>query len=188
MMDKLLIKYASPTLAGIKTGNLFKVYRNNEMNLEKEIENYNLLLNYLDIYLDIIYSCDRYNLVYIYRSKMLLNILENKNVIEFLNLYEYEGVILKDYINHLKDRFKFLCKTPHEIGIFLGYPLDDVKDFIKYKGSNYKICGCWKVYNDIESCNHKFKMFKICTELFSCLYDSNYPLEALIYDGIKFEL
>ena len=40
MIDKLLIKYASPTLAGIKTGNLFKVYKSDEINLDKEIKNY----------------------------------------------------------------------------------------------------------------------------------------------------
>ena len=33
MLDKFLIKYASPTLGKIKTGSLFKVYKNNLFNL-----------------------------------------------------------------------------------------------------------------------------------------------------------
>lgn len=173
MIDNLLIKYASPTLAGIKTGNLFKIYRSDEINLEKEIENYNLVFNSIDLYLDIIYSCDKYALIYIYRQKMLSNTLRNADVVEFLNLYGYnECFILSHYINHLKYRFNMLRSTPHEIGIFLGYPIDDVKDFIKYKGSNCKICGCWKVYNDIDTCSYKFKMFKISTEIFE--YFCNY--------------
>ena len=81
MIDRILIKYASPTLAGVKTGSLFKIYKNNQLDLNKEIRNYNLLLNPLDVYLDIIYTCDKYSLIYLYRLKMLLHDLKNKNVI-----------------------------------------------------------------------------------------------------------
>ena len=38
ILDKLLIKYASPTLGGIKTGSLFKVYKSSCIDLKKEIE------------------------------------------------------------------------------------------------------------------------------------------------------
>ena len=55
ILDKLLIKYASPTLGGIKTGSLFKVYKSSCIDLKKEIDYYNLSLNYLDLYLDILY-------------------------------------------------------------------------------------------------------------------------------------
>lgn len=37
---------------------------------------------------------------------------------------------------------------PHEVGLFLGYPLDDVTGFIEQKGKNYKCCGIWKVYGN----------------------------------------
>lgn len=181
MIDKLLIKYASPTLAGVKTGSLFKIYKNNNLDLNKEIENYNLLLNSLDVYLNIIYTCDKYDLIYLYRLKMLLDDFRNQNIIDFLKYYGYEGTTIKDYIFHLKNRFELFHKTPHEIGVFLGYPLNDVKDFIKYKGNNFKICGCWKVYNDVELCSEKFKLFKKYTQVFSYLYNNNYPLEALVF-------
>ncbi|WP_434798834.1 DUF3793 family protein [Terrisporobacter vanillatitrophus] len=186
MIDKLLIKYASPTLAGVKTGSLFKIYKNNKLNLNIEVGNYNLLLNSLDVYLDIIYTCDKYDLIYLYRSKMLLNDLKNKNVIDFLSTYGYESINTKDYISHLKYRFELFHKTPHEVGVFLGYPLNDVKDFIKYKGNNFKICGCWKVYHHVELCSNKFEIFKKYTQIFTYLYDNNYPLETLVHDGIKF--
>lgn len=181
MIDKLLIKYASPTLAGVKTGSLFKIYKNNNLDLNKEIENYNLLLNSLDVYLNIIYTCDKYDLIYLYRLKMLLKDFKNQHIIDFLKYYGYEGTNIKDYIFHLKNRFELLHKTPHEIGVFLGYPLNDVKDFIKYKGNNFKICGCWKVYNDVELCSEKFKLFKKYTQVFSYLYNNNYPLESLVF-------
>ena len=41
---------------------------------------------------------------------------------------------------------------PHEIGLFLGYPLGDVIGFIKNAGQNCKCVGCWKVYcNECEA-------------------------------------
>ncbi len=38
---------------------------------------------------------------------------------------------------------------PHEIGIFLGYPLADVEGFIHNGGKNYILCGMWKVYQRV---------------------------------------
>lgn len=181
MIDKLLIKYASPTLAGVKIGSLFKVYKDNKLNINTQITNYNLLLNSLDVYLEIIYTCDKYDLIYIYRSKMLLNVLKDKSVTNFLSTYGYKDINMEGYIDHLKYRFELFHKTPHEVGVFLGYPLNDVKDFIKYKGNNFKICGCWKVYNDVELCINKFKIFKRYTLLFTYLYENNYSLEMLIH-------
>ena len=42
------------------------------------------------------------------------------------------------------------CQFPHEIGVFLGYPLEDVKGFIENKGKNFLYSGYWKVYSDVE--------------------------------------
>lgn len=35
---------------------------------------------------------------------------------------------------------------PHEIGLFLSYPPEDVRGFIEHKGHESKCEGCWKVY------------------------------------------
>ena len=41
---------------------------------------------------------------------------------------------------------------PHEIGLFLGYPLGDVIGFIDNGGKNSRCTGCWKVYcNECEA-------------------------------------
>lgn len=39
---------------------------------------------------------------------------------------------------------------PHEIGIFLGYPLEDVQGFIDDPAAKTGLCGYWKVYADLE--------------------------------------
>ena len=180
MLDKLIIKYASPTLGKIKTGSLFKVYKNNQINLKEDIKYYNSLLNDLDLYLEIIYSSDKYNLIYIYNLQMLLNDINEKDVNDFLKIYGYKCEFIEDYITYLKERLNSLRKTPHEVGIFFGYPLDDVKCFIKYKGKNFKLSGCWKVYNDVENCSKKFEDFKKYRDEFTYLYENNYSLKFLV--------
>ena len=53
---------------------------------------------------------------------------------------------------------------PHEIGIFLGYPAEDVRGFVENGGCNYKLCGCWKVYGSVESARRKFAAYDRCRE------------------------
>ena len=38
---------------------------------------------------------------------------------------------------------------PHEIGIFLGYPVEDVRGFIENEGQKYLMIGYWKVYKNL---------------------------------------
>lgn len=56
---------------------------------------------------------------------------------------------------------------PHEIGIFLGYPLEDVDGFITHQGENCKLCGCWKVYGNVEQARRTFANYEKC-RVFLC--------------------
>ena len=58
----------------------------------------------------------------------------------------------------------------NEIGIFLGYPLADVKGFIENAGKNSKCSGCWKVYcNECEAIK-TFKKFEKCKKVYQKLW------------------
>lgn len=47
---------------------------------------------------------------------------------------------------------------PHEIGLFLGYPLCDVRGFIEdARGGVCLGCGYWKVYGEVEEREKLFK-------------------------------
>ena len=59
---------------------------------------------------------------------------------------------------------------PHEIGLFLGYPLSDVIGFIENKGWNYTCCGCWKSYGDPEKAQAYFDLCRRCTSRYCELY------------------
>jgi hypothetical protein len=62
---------------------------------------------------------------------------------------------------HLKNQFA--CGAfPHEIGLFLGYPVGDVLGFVEHKGRDYKLCGYWKVYGDVERAKLCFRRYDLC--------------------------
>jgi hypothetical protein len=66
-------------------------------------------------------------------------------------------------LKYLKKRFENET-FPHEIGLFLGYPVEDVLGFVKHKGRNYKLCGYWKVYGDVEQAKLRFRQYDECRE------------------------
>jgi hypothetical protein len=69
-------------------------------------------------------------------------------------------LVMLDYLNKQFSRYDF----PHEIGLFLGYPPEDVLGFVKHKGRNYKLCGYWKVYGDVEQAQKLFRQYDVCRE------------------------
>ena len=68
---------------------------------------------------------------------------------------------------------------PHEVGLFLGYPLEDVIGFISNKGENYYQVGPWKVYSDQETAVKKFEKFKKCTMIYKRLFSEGKTLQQL---------
>jgi hypothetical protein len=49
---------------------------------------------------------------------------------------------------------------PHEIGLFLGYPPEDVRGFIQDRGRSALASGYWKVYGNVVEAKQTFKKFR----------------------------
>lgn len=71
------------------------------------------------------------------------------------------------------------CEFPHEIGYFLGYPYDDVREFIVQRGENYKVFGAWKVYANVEQALATFDAYRACTQYFTFVYQQGCSLAQL---------
>lgn len=68
---------------------------------------------------------------------------------------------------------------PHEIGVFLGYPLYDVVGFIENAGRNFTCCGCWKAYGDPSAAQRHFAQLNKCTTVYLRLFRSGTPIQRL---------
>lgn len=55
--------------------------------------------------------------------------------------------------------FRFRDRCPHEVGVFLGIPTDDIRGFMRHGGMNCHFCSYWKVYHEPEAARERFARF-----------------------------
>ena len=83
-------------------------------------------------------------------------------------------------INKLSSRLEEHKDFPHEIGLFLGYPPEDVKGFIDNNGKNFKSLGYWKVYGDVNKANELFDKYRKCQKILLDRLNMGYTLKQLV--------
>lgn len=82
----------------------------------------------------------------------------------------YENTDIGDCTDILREKLTNSEDFPHEIGIFLGYPLGDVIGFIDNAGKNSRCTGCWKVYcNECEAIR-TFARFDKCRAVYQKMW------------------
>ena len=97
-----------------------------------------------------------------------------------LNGSGYDGTEPSGCLRCLMDRLQ--CQKdgfPHEIGLFLGYPPEDVRGFIENETRNYKFTGYWKVYGDEERSRALFDKFERCTRCYLASWARGTGVERL---------
>lgn len=95
----------------------------------------------------------------IYKTNVLKNYLLKDDSLEFLiNLGYKKSDDIEYYVENLKDRYEE-NQCPHELGIFLGIPLDDVKIFMECKDKKCLGCGYWKVYSNYDEAKRIFRRY-----------------------------
>lgn len=161
-LEELIALHCGATIAGMKAGSMFTCYKKDIPNVPEYSAYYNACLNKQDIYLEILVEREDSWIIYVYRKSILGELLEYQEIQNFLQENGYPVACLSTILAFLKQRL-LRDEFPHEIGIFLDYPLADVKAFIQTHGERYIALGDWKVYHDKEKAEQKFKAFKRCT-------------------------
>lgn len=148
----------APSICQIKCGSLINITDKNRNMKSVWKESSSELLKKLKLNSFIVREDEERVLIYFYNKKLISQRLKDDNIRNFLKVYGYENCSeLKEVLAVLKRRF--IQDLPHEIGIFLGIPLQDVKGFISNKGENYLYCGYWKVYSDVENSKRIFREY-----------------------------
>ena len=178
-MEQYLIEHCAPTLASMKTGSLFRFPYKNEEEFVYGLRIWCSSLSRKGISIAILKKEDHMALVYIYRKKHLAADLEEKGVPHFLRQFGYPVFSAEEAVNHLKWRCSHTLPFPHEIGLFLGYPLEDVKGFIEHGGKNCKYCGFWKVYANEREAEKIFAKFRKCTTIYKRLFQEGKTVSQL---------
>ena len=152
--------------AGMKSGSLFNCRFTSKTAMQKEITDVNQKLNKRGVYVEAMLWKEGFVLIYAYRRTHLARELQKDGVMELLASYGYTSRDVDECMIHLKSRLFHCDGFPHEIGVFLGYPIEDVKGFIENKGRECKFCGLWKVYcNECET-RKLFEKIQKCTRVY----------------------
>lgn len=172
-LEEALVHHCAPTLAALKPASLFRYLPRAEENPVQQLREWNALLSARGLRIMPLKRCrapEGY-LLYVYRRAELKRRLNEPEMQEFL---AREGYTLSDdcerMLTQLSRRLRSGTEFPHEIGVFLGYPMEDIVGFIENGGKNYRYCGCWKVYGDVAGAKQLFAQYKKCTQIFTASY------------------
>ena len=178
-MEETIIRMAAPTLAGIKTGSLFPYHYKKRETLGKEIARLNRLLIPQGLRLVLLRLTERSALLYLFRPSKLEKDLCDGAACELLRCEGYPCSSCESCLRHLLRRFHCGEEFPHEIGLFLSYPPEDVRGFIENGPRSCKLSGCWKVYGDAEAARKQFERFSKCRRIYRSLLGKGRTVENL---------
>ena len=174
--DETIMHCGAPALCGIKPACLFSMNSKNYEDGSEKLHQWRQSFSKDKTFLVALKKPDGRFLFFIYDKKLLEQVLKNPANKEYLASKGYPvqrgfSAVIALLLHRLAVNESF----PHEVGLFLGYPLEDVVGFEKQKAAGFKYSGIWKVYGDKESAIRRMNLYKSCTE--TCM--------KWLYDGLS---
>lgn len=152
-----IAEQCAPVLAGVKPANLLMLEDTSTEEVRSIIRNSETMIYFL-------YQGKKKSAWLLYREDKLRLVLRQKKVRQFLKTYGYDSFAIEEVLERLCERSASYLdgrmEYPHELGVILGYPLEDVRGFIEYEGKNYLLSGCWKVYGNVEKAQQTFALYQ----------------------------
>jgi hypothetical protein len=182
-LSEQIVKHCSPTLAGLKSGNMFSTHCENLQYMLCEIRSLNQRLAVKGIKIILLRYSGKRCLLYMFRLSALKCDLADEQAGKILKDLGYENCKPGKCIGRLLKRLNSSGQFPHEIGLFLGYPPEDVCGYIRNKGKCQKCTGHWQVYGDENFALAKFERFNRCTRIFCKMAALGLPIEKLAVGG-----
>ena len=163
--DETIIHCAAPALCGIKPACLFSMNDKIYSDGSKKLDYWQpYFLKDKKFFVTLKKSDSRF-LFFIYDKPLLEKVCQLPVNREYLASKNYP--VQKGFpavLAELLHRLAFCEDFPHEVGLFLGYPLEDVVGFEKLGATGFKYSGTWKVYGDKENAIRRMNLYKSCTE------------------------
>ena len=152
-----LVVQCAPMISGIKISNLFNVEKRLADQMRQVLEqsgiSYYLLLD----------GEDKVTFL-VYREDELKAYLMQDCVCRSMRKFGYRNLELAEVLDRFRKRYAECmgqkAEFPHEMGLLLGYPVEDVEGFVLNKGQNYLYCGYWKVYGHVEEKKALFEKYE----------------------------
>ena len=179
MSEESVILHGAPTLAGIKTGSLFRCAYTGVEEMRASLRSWNRRLSPKGVRVVPLLFRENKALLYLYRPSRLRRDLSDGEANAILSDCGYCGCSPARCLSCLAKRIRSGEDFPHEIGLFLGYPPEDVRGFIEHRECDLKCVGCWKVYGDAAKAQKTFRLYRKCSEVYRRHWKNGTPIERL---------
>ncbi len=172
--------HAAPTLLGLKTASLL-IFNSKNGDISTQIKQFNVYGQTRGLFIRVLYQNENRQWLYIYNKSMLLRDIRCADRALILGKMGYSRWLSsEDMLERLSLRMAASQGFPHEIGLFLGYPVADVTGFIKNRGKHGLLNGCWIVYSDVIRAKRLFDCFHIAQEYLSRKIEQGFSLAAVL--------
>lgn len=156
MLDSCLVRQCAPTLAGVKVGSLFCLEIADGVLLCNILARWNKALNVKGVFARVLAEKNGRYYIYVYRDCELERLSKIGEVQSFLKDFGYAEFDVESLLKFFKVRMAKSACFPHEVGVFLGYPLDDVPNSM-----------------------HVFEVYKKCQKIMADMFERGVSLERL---------
>ncbi|MEG0856161.1 MAG: DUF3793 family protein [Terrisporobacter sp.] len=145
---KRILEMIGPVILGSKPAEIVNIPGSSDEKKMKLSQIQGFFSNCCKITYRIINTCDGGKRVLFINEKLMHKTLDNKRCINFLKFMGYSrNYELNNYMEELVSRLESE-NFPHEIGVFLGYPLKDVLGFMGYGNKELVEVRNWRIYGD----------------------------------------
>lgn len=178
-MERQLVEHGAATLASLKAGSVFRYRPEDYPGLMRETAFWDARLRRMGVRLRVLCWDGGVAMMYLWRPTQLAASLAQPGAAALLSRCGYASAEPEAATEQLIRRLKAGGDFPHELGLFLGYPMEDVEGFIQHQGRDCKFTGCWKVYGDAEAAAQRFRRLRRCRNLYARLWRAGVSVERL---------
>ncbi len=177
--SQTLVTACAATLAGLKCGSMFSFREREGEDAAASAAGTDAILRSRGVRVRILGRSGEGKLIYVYRPAGVERRLRDEGVRKFLLSRGYDPDSLEKCLGKLSASLGKAGAFPHEVGIFLDYPLGDVIGFIE-QGSRACVCsGCWKAYGDPGEAMKRFEMYSRCRRVYADCWRRGFDLRRL---------
>lgn len=176
-IETQLALQCAPLITGLKVSNLLIIPKGNEEVVKR-------ILNRTGISFYRLIQTRTKTTFLLFRRNELEEFLADENVRNVLMKAGYKSLQIGKILRTFSLRYEAYMQGdksfPHEMGLLLGYPVEDVVGFVENNGKNFLYSGYWKVYENQKAKVKLFDKFKVAEETLIHLLSNGLSMSDII--------
>lgn len=176
-IETQLALQCAPLITGLKVSNLLIIPKGNEEVVKR-------ILNRTGISFYRLIQTRTKTTFLLFRRNELEEFLSDENVKNVFIRAGYKALQIGKILRTFSLRYEAYMQGdksfPHEMGLLLGYPVEDVVGFVENNGKNFLYSGYWKVYENQKAKVKLFDKFKVAEETLIHLLSNGLSMSDII--------